>query len=162
MTHSGVTVSLVIANHLQYSAGDSGISSPAGDSRVHSDGVHRQSLCDKRPRQCKTSSLLPRCSRDLLTFLKHASHICIQTLAQNQTAVRSQDHASLHLAILKGKLEVLHEHYGKLGTASVDDQFDDSWREHVENKVTEYSEMSSARKDKVLDRDISYAEIKSV
>ena len=60
----------------------------------------------------------------------------------------------------KGKLEVLHEHYGKLGTASVDDQFDDSWREHVENKVTEYSEMSSARKDKVLDRDISYAEIK--
>ena len=54
----------------------------------------------------------------------------------------------------------LHEYYGKLGTASVDDQFDDSWREHVENKVTEYSEMSSARKDKVLDRDISYAEIK--
>ena len=51
----------------------------------------------------------------------------------------------------KGKLEVLHEHYGKLGTASVDDQFDDSWREHVESKVTEYSEMSSARKDKVLD-----------
>ena len=37
----------------------------------------------------------------------------------------------------KGKLEVLHEHYGKLGTASVDDQFDDSWREQVENKVTE-------------------------
>ena len=57
----------------------------------------------------------------------------------------------------KGKLD---EHYGKLGTASVDDQFDDSWREHVENKVTEYSEMSSAWKDKVLDRDISYAEIK--
>ena len=29
----------------------------------------------------------------------------------------------------KGKLEVLQEHYERLGTASVDDQFDDSWKE---------------------------------
>ena len=30
---------------------------------------------------------------------------------------------------MKGKLEVLQEHYKKLGTVSVDDQFDDSWKE---------------------------------
>ena len=41
----------------------------------------------------------------------------------------------------KGKLEVLHEHYERLGTATVDEEFDDSWREHIEKKVTEYSEM---------------------
>ena len=60
----------------------------------------------------------------------------------------------------KRKLEVLREHYERLGTASVDDQFDDSWKEHIEKKVTEYSEISSMQKDNVLDRGISYAEIK--
>ena len=39
----------------------------------------------------------------------------------------------------KGKLEVLQEHYERLGTASVDDQFDDSWKQYVENKVPEYN-----------------------
>ena len=29
----------------------------------------------------------------------------------------------------KGKLKVLREHYERLGIASVDDQFDDSWKE---------------------------------
>ena len=58
----------------------------------------------------------------------------------------------------KGKLEVLREHYERLGTASVDDQFDDSWKEHIEKKVTEYSEISSLQKDNVLDR--GFTEIK--
>ena len=39
----------------------------------------------------------------------------------------------------KGKSEVLQEHYERLGTASVDDQFDDSWKQYVENKVAEYN-----------------------
>ena len=39
----------------------------------------------------------------------------------------------------KGKLEVLCEHYEMFGTALMDDQFDDSWKEHIEKKVTEYS-----------------------
>ncbi len=59
----------------------------------------------------------------------------------------------------KGKLEVLREHYERLGTALLDDQFDDSWKEHIDKKVTD-SEMSSLQKDKVSDRGISYAEIK--
>ena len=58
----------------------------------------------------------------------------------------------------KGKL-VLQEHYERLGTASVDDQFDDSWKEYVENKVTEYNTMSRSQKYKVLDMWISYAEV---
>ena len=31
---------------------------------------------------------------------------------------------------IKGKLEVLREHYERLDTALLDDQFDDSWKEH--------------------------------
>ena len=54
----------------------------------------------------------------------------------------------------KENLEVLCEHYERLSTASVDDQFDGSWKEHVEQKVTEYREMSRLRKVKVLDRGI--------
>ena len=34
----------------------------------------------------------------------------------------------------------LREHYERLGTASVDDQFDGNRKEHVEQKVTEYRE----------------------
>ena len=56
-------------------------------------------------------------------------------------------------------MEVLREHSVRLGTASVDDQFDDSWKEHIEKKVTMYSEMSNLQKDRVLDRGISNAEI---
>ena len=56
----------------------------------------------------------------------------------------------------KEELEVLCELYERLGTASVDDQLDDSWKEHIEKKVTEYSEISSMH----LDRGISYAKIK--
>ena len=33
----------VIANRLEYATGDPGISSPVGDSRVHSDGMRRES-----------------------------------------------------------------------------------------------------------------------
>ena len=47
----------------------------------------------------------------------------------------------------KGKLEVLQEHYERLCTASVDDQFDDSWKEYVENNVTEYNTMSRSQKE---------------
>ena len=50
------------------------------------------------------------------------------------------------VASTKGKLEVLHEHYEKLGTASLDDQFDNSWKEHIEKKGTEYSEICLVRK----------------
>ena len=41
----------------------------------------------------------------------------------------------------------------------LDDQFDYSWKELIEKKVTEYSEIFILQKDKVLDRGISYAEI---
>ena len=40
----------------------------------------------------------------------------------------------------------------------MDDQFDDSWKEHVENKVTEYSKISSLQIRFWIE--VSYAEIK--
>ena len=62
----------------------------------------------------------------------------------------------------KGKVGSSKRALRKVGYASEDDQFDDSWKEYVENKVTEYNTMSRSQKDEVLDRGISYAEIKSV
>ena len=32
----------------------------------------------------------------------------------------------------KGNLELLREHYERLGTPLLDDQFDDSWKERIE------------------------------
>ena len=40
-------------------------------------------------------------------------------------------------------------------TACVDNQFDDSWKGHVENKVTEYREVSSAQENEVLDMEVT-------
>ena len=41
----------------------------------------------------------------------------------------------------KGKLEVLKRHYQQLGTCSVDTAFDDSWKEEVDKKVCEFSNL---------------------
>ena len=51
----------------------------------------------------------------------------------------------------EGKLEVLCEDFERLGTASLDVQFNGSWKEHAKKKVKVYSEMW-LQKDKVLDR----------
>lgn len=43
-----------------------------------------------------------------------------------------------------------------LSTASVHDEFVDSWKDHIKEKVSEYnSELFTLQKDKVLDRGIS-------
>ena len=34
-----------------------------------------------------------------------------------------------------GTMKVLREHYERLGTASLDDQFDESWKEHIEQSM---------------------------
>ena len=62
----------------------------------------------------------------------------------------------------KGKLEVLHEHYERLGTASVDDQFDDSWKEHIEKKVTEYSKYLVCRRIRFWIEGLVMHKLKSV
>ncbi len=47
-----------------------------------------------------------------------------------------------------GKIQVLKEHYERLGRVSVHYQFDDSWKEH---EVEDYSEMSYPQSYEVLD-----------
>ena len=42
----------------------------------------------------------------------------------------------------KGKLKVLKMHYRHLGSCSVDSAFDDSWKEEVDEQVSECSSAS--------------------
>ena len=59
----------------------------------------------------------------------------------------------------KGKLDVLMKHYQGLGTCSVGTAFDDSWKEEVGKKVSEFSSLSADDEGSVLDREISLEEI---
>ena len=56
----------------------------------------------------------------------------------------------------EGKLNVLMK---RLGTCSVDTDFDDSWKEEVDKKVSEFSSLSADGEGSVLDREISLEEI---
>ena len=59
----------------------------------------------------------------------------------------------------KGKLAVLKTHYRQLGSCSVDSAFDDSWKEKVDEQVSESCIVSRACEDSVLDREIESEEI---
>ena len=52
----------------------------------------------------------------------------------------------------KGKLDVSMKHYRGLGTCTVDTAFDDSWKEEVDKKVSEFSSLSADDEGSVLDR----------
>ena len=56
----------------------------------------------------------------------------------------------------KGKLKVLQSHYQRLGSCSVDDAFDDNWKQEV---VDECHKCSVEHEDPVLDREIELQEI---
>ena len=58
----------------------------------------------------------------------------------------------------KGKLRILQNHYQDLGKSSEDDVFDEEWRQEVENKAEECSNMSHSV-DGDLDGEIEQAEI---
>ena len=59
----------------------------------------------------------------------------------------------------KGKLRIFQSHYQDLGSKSVDDAFDENWKQEVESKIRECCIMSSACEDSILDREIEPAEI---
>ena len=59
----------------------------------------------------------------------------------------------------KGKLEVLRKHYQNLGSMSLDNDFDECWKEEVESKVEACSRMSGSCDDDFLDKGIEKAEI---
>ena len=67
--------------------------------------------------------------------------------------------AGVSVTSTKGKLDVLLKHYQGLGTCSVDTAFDDSWKEEVDKKVSEFSSMTADGEGSVLDREISLEEI---
>ena len=50
-------------------------------------------------------------------------------------------------------------HYQRLGSCSVDDAFDDNWKQEVDSKVNEYHRCSVEHDDPVLDREIELQEI---
>ena len=51
----------------------------------------------------------------------------------------------------RGKLKVLQSHYQCLGSCSVDDAFDDNWKQEVDSKVNECHRCSVEHDDPVLD-----------
>ena len=67
--------------------------------------------------------------------------------------------AGVSVTSTKGKLEVLKTHYRHLVSCSVDSAFDDSWKEEVDEQVSECSSVSKAYVDRVLDKEIEREEI---
>ena len=53
-------------------------------------------------------------------------------------------------------MKVLQSHYQRLGSRSVDDAFDDNWKQEVDSKV---NECHREHDDPVLDREIELQEI---
>ena len=73
---------------------------------------------------------------------------------KNITSLKSD--AGVSVTSTRGKLEVLQKHYQHLGKISVDSDFDASWKEEVESKVSSYGSMSE---DDRLDIAIEKGEI---
>ena len=59
----------------------------------------------------------------------------------------------------KGKLKVLQSHYQCLGSCSVDDAFDDNWKQEVDSKVNQCHRCSVEHDDPVLYRENELHEI---
>ena len=49
---------------------------------------------------------------------------------------------------------MFYSHYQRLGSCSVDDAFDDKWKQEVDSKVNECHRCSVEHDDPVLDREI--------
>ena len=70
-----------------------------------------------------------------------------------------RNNAGVSITSTKGKLWIFQSHYQDLGSKSVDDAFDEDWKQEVESKIRECCNMSSACEDSILDREIEPAEI---
>ena len=82
-----------------------------------------------------------------------------RTKGKKKGIVALRNSAGVSVTSTKGKLEVLKTHYRHLGSCSVDSAFDDSWKEEVDEQVSECSSVSKACEDRVLDREIEREEI---
>ena len=70
-----------------------------------------------------------------------------------------RNNSGVSITSTKGKLRIFQSHYQDLGSKSVDDAFDEDWKQEVESKIKECCIMSSACEDSILDREIEPAEI---
>ena len=77
-----------------------------------------------------------------------------RTKGKKKGIVTLRNNAGVSVTGTKGKLEVLKIHNRQLGSCSVDSAFDDSWKEEIDEQVTECSSVSKACEDRVLDREI--------
>ena len=70
-----------------------------------------------------------------------------------------RNNAGVSITSTKGKLRIFQSHYQDLGSKSVDDAFDEDWKQEVESKIRECCNTSSACEDSILDREIEPSEI---
>ena len=82
-----------------------------------------------------------------------------RTKSKRKNIASLRNDSGVSVTSTKGKLSILQQHYQKLGSVSVDDDFDDDWKEWVEDKVQSYSTLSSLDYDEDLDMEIDGAEI---
>ena len=87
------------------------------------------------------------------------SFVSKKTRGKKSSISSLKSEAGSSITSVKGKLEILHKHYQKLGRVSVDGDFDEDWKQLVENKVEDYSRMSGVCRDDFLDREIERKEI---
>ena len=59
--------------------------------------------------------------------------------------------AGVSVSSTKGKLHILQSHYERLGSSTVEAEFDDDWREEVENMVRDCIELSVDCEDDILE-----------
>ena len=82
-----------------------------------------------------------------------------KTRGKKSTISSLKNEAGASMTSVKGKLDILRKHYQKLGKVSVDRNFDEDWKQLVENKIDEYSRISGSCREDFLDRKIERKEI---
>ena len=85
-------------------------------------------------------------------------YLMTASIVQSCSLLKSTFQQKMNLQV-NLKLRIFQSHYQDLGSKSVDDAFDEDWKQEVESKIRECCIMSSACEDSILDREIEPAEI---
>ena len=70
-----------------------------------------------------------------------------RTKGRKQAISALRNNAWVSITSTKGKLRIFQSHYQDLGSKSVDDVFDEDWKQEVESKIRECCNMSNACED---------------
>ena len=82
-----------------------------------------------------------------------------RTKGKKQAISALKNSAGVSVTSTKGKLQIFKEHYQCLGTSSVDETFDEDWKQVVECRMRDCVSVSSGYEDSVLDGEIETGEI---